>query len=223
MSKILVVEDDTSIVENLTPLLEESGFKVVVATTQKEALAQLDSDTFDIVLLDLGLPDGHGFTVCSHVKHHDLAPVIILSANDDEMSVVTGLDLGSDDFISKPYRPKELISRINTVLRRSGKKQSVVRVGSIEIDAVKGIVRKDQQEVPLSALEYRLLLAFVNHKGAVLTRDQLFEEIWDVAGEYVSDNTLTVYIKRLREKLEGDPSEPQHIKTVRGFGYKLDD
>ena len=140
----------------------------------------------------------------------------------DEYSVVTGLDLGADDYIGKPFRPRELVSRIRSVLRRCGKAQNIIELGDVTIDTAGGTVRKEGQELFLSALEYRLLLVFANHKGNVLSRNQLLEEIWDVAGEVVNDNTLTVYIKRLREKIETDAANPTIIKTVRGLGYRAE-
>ena len=149
--------------------------------------------------------------------------MIFLTASEDESSVVTGLDLGADDYIAKPFRPLELISRIKSVLRRSGKTQSVFELGDLRIDSVRGTVHREGQEVFLSALEYRLLLVFINNKGVVLSRQKLLEEIWDIAGEFVNDNTLTVYIKRLREKIEEDPQNPKIIKTIRGIGYKVGD
>ena len=139
----------------------------------------------------------------------------------DEYSVVTGLDMGADDYINKPFRPRELVSRIRSVLRRTGKSQKLLKEGSITVDTVKGIVYRNGEELALSALEYRMLLIFFNNKGVVLSRGRLLSEIWDVAGEFVNDNTLTVYIKRLREKIEDDPSHPVLIKTVRGMGYRL--
>ena len=150
-------------------------------------------------------------------------PVIFLTASGDEYSVVTGLELGADDYIQKPFRPRELVSRIRSVLRRANKSQSVIALDSVRVDTVKATVTKNGKELYLSALEYRLLLVFLNNRGVVLTRNRLLEEIWDVAGEFVNDNTLTVYIKRLRDKIEDDPQNPTLIKTVRGIGYKLGD
>jgi DNA-binding response OmpR family regulator len=149
--------------------------------------------------------------------------VIFLTATDDEMSVVTGLDMGGDDYIIKPFRPMEIVSRMKSVLRRTGRDQSMIAIGSLQVDSVKGIVRKNGAEVYLSALEYRLLLTFLNNRGVVLSRSKLLQSIWDVAGEFVNDNTLTVYIKRLRDKIEDDPQNPTIIRTVRGIGYKVGD
>ena len=137
--------------------------------------------------------------------------------------MVTGLDLGADDYISKPFRPRELVSRINNILRRYGKATALLKYKNISVDAVKGTVQKDDQEIFLSALEYRLLLYFLNNQGIILSRSKLLEALWDIAGEFVNDNTLTVYIKRLREKIEENPQTPLLIKTVRGLGYKMGD
>ena len=222
MAKILLVEDDRSIITNLTDFLRSEGFSVDSVRGQTDALKRLTSDAYDLILLDVSLSDGNGFAVCSAAKRDSDIPVIFLTASGDEYSVVTGLDLGADDYISKPFRPRELISRIRSVLRRSGRSQPVIDIGSLRVDTVKAQVTKNGQELYLSALEYRLLLVFLNNRGAVLSRAKLLEEIWDVAGEFVNDNTLTVYIKRLRDKIEDDPQNPAIIKTVRGLGYKAE-
>ena len=221
MTKILLVEDDKTIVNMLGDFLMREGFSVKSANGQTAALAALDAEAFDLVLLDVSLADGNGFSVCSAVKAHWNIPVIFLTASGDEYSIVTGFDLGADDYISKPFRPRELISRIKNVLRRTGNTNSTVMLGNVQVDTVKGIATKGGQDLFLSALEYRLLLVFINNRGAVLTRTKLLESIWDIAGEFVNDNTLTVYIKRLREKIEDDPQNPTIILTVRGLGYKV--
>lgn len=221
MAAILLVEDDRAIVENLSVLLKEEGFSVRTAEGQKEAMEAVEQESFDLMLLDISLKEGNGFAVCSAVKARTDLPVIFLTASGDEFSVVTGLELGAEDYISKPFRPRELVSRIRSVLRRCGKTQAVLEVGELKVDTVRGLVTRKGEECFLSALEYRLLLFFLNHKGMVLSRGQLLEEIWDAAGEFVNDNTLTVYIKRLREKIEEDPQNPVLIRTVRGMGYKL--
>lgn len=221
MTKLLLVEDDHAIVENLSAVLKGEGFQIQSAPGQKRALELLEEESFDLMLLDVSLKDGNGFAVCSAVKTSFDLPVIFLTASGDEFSVVTGLELGAEDYISKPFRPRELVSRIRSVLRRCGKTQAVMEVGNLKVDTVRALITKDGQECFLSALEYRLLLFFLNHKGQVLSRNQLLEEIWDAAGEFVNDNTLTVYIKRLREKIETDPQNPEIIRTVRGLGYKL--
>lgn len=220
MIKILIIEDDVTIVKNLSELLRQEGFDISCALTCKEAENKLDALQFDLVLLDILLPDGNGFSLCKRIKSVTDTPVIFLTASADEFSVVTGLDIGADDYIEKPYRPRELVSRIKSVLRRSGKSQSIVNVGNISVDMDKGTVTKNGKDVFLSALEYKLLLIFLNNPGVILTRNKLLSEIWDVAGDFVNDNTLTVYIKRLRDKVEDDVQNPKIILTVRGLGYK---
>ena len=222
MTKILLVEDDRGIVANLTEFLTAEGYDVKNASGQAAALETLASERFDLVLLDISLSDGNGFAVCSAVKSLYKVPVIFLTASGDEYSTVTGFELGADDYIPKPFRPRELVSRIRNVLRLTGGAGSVIHLGDVEVDTVKGVAAKNGKDLYLSALEYRLLLVFLNNRGAVLTRTQLLEAIWDAAGEFVNDNTLTVYIKRLREKIEGAPQNPAIIKTVRGLGYKVD-
>ena len=221
MSKILIVEDDITIIRTLEAYLYSEGFEIVSVSSQREALAALENENVDLLLLDISLAEGNGFAVCEAAKGHGL-PVIFLTASGDENSVVHGLDMGADDYIAKPFRPRELVSRIRSVLRRSGKTKRVVMLGSVSVDAEKGIVSKNGTEINLSALEFRLLMAFVNHRGKLLTRNALLEEIWDAGGDFVNDNTLTVYIKRLREKIEDDPQKPEIIKTVRGLGYRVD-
>lgn len=222
MQNILLVEDDREIIKNLTAFLQEEGFCILSVDGQKDALMQIEQNShkIDLVLLDVSLADGNGFAVCSAIKTTTSIPVIFLTASGDEYSTVTGLDMGADDYIGKPFRPRELISRIKNVLRRSGKTQSILELGDVRVDSLGGTVTKAHEEIFLSALEYRLLLVFLNNKNIVLSRSKLLEEIWDVAGDYVNDNTLTVYIKRLREKVEDDPQNPQLIKTIRGLGYR---
>lgn len=223
MERILLVEDDAAIVQSLSQLLRQQGFQVSCASSQASALALLGED-FDLMLLDVSLPDGSGFAVCAAARHTapDL-PVIFLTASDDELSVVTGLDMGAEDYIAKPFRPLELLSRIRTALRRKGKSAAALRLMDVTVDPGRGRVEKAGREVMLSALEYKLLMLFLTHPGAVLSRDVLLSELWDAGGDFVTDNTLTVYIKRLREKLEDDPQSPRLIKTIRGLGYKAGD
>lgn len=221
MSNILIVEDDLDIVKNLHILLQEEDFKVHSVTTRKEALEEIAKNHYDLILLDLTLPDGNGYSVCTTIKRMTETPVIFLTAMDDEASIVTGFDLGADDYITKPFKPMELVSRVKNVLRRCGKSPAVFKVGNLKIDTLKASVSKNGCEIVLSALEYRLLLVLLNHQGEVLSRNRLLEEIWDIAGDYVNDNTLTVYMKRLRDKLEDNPAAPTMIQTVRGLGYKL--
>ena len=225
MAHILLVEDDASIVHNLTEFLRREGFAVTAVRGQAEALAQLEeaNGAFSLLLLDISLADGNGFTVCAAVKAQYGLPVIFLTASGDEYSVVTGLDLGADDYIAKPFRPRELVSRINSVLRRYRGGSTVLEYRGLRLDVAKAQVTKEGREVFLSALEYRLLLFFFQNQGIVLPRSRILEELWDLAGEYVNDNTLTVYIKRLREKIEDDPAHPVYIQTLRGLGYRMGD
>lgn len=219
---ILLVEDDREVIKNLTEFLNNEGFNVESVTGQKDALSYVDEhmQNIDIVLLDVSLEDGNGFAVCTAIKQNTDISVIFLTASGDEYSVVMGLDMGADDYIGKPFRPRELVSRIKSVLRRSGRISNVIELADIKIDTTGGKVIKSGEEIFLSALEYRLLLIFAANKGVVLSRNKLLEEIWDASGEFVNDNTLTVYIKRLREKIENDAQKPEIIKTVRGMGYR---
>ena len=221
MQKILLVEDEAVIVRALEEFLRAEGFETRAVSGQRQAVEALCGGDLDLTLLDISLADGDGFAVCARAKERGI-PVIFLTASGEENSVVRGLDLGADDYIAKPFRPRELISRIRSVLRRSGRAQSVVSLGPVTVDTDRGTVRRDGEEISLSALEYRLLMAFVNHRGKLLSRAALLEEIWDAGGDFVNDNTLTVYIKRLREKIEADPQNPEIIRTVRGLGYRVD-
>lgn len=219
MERILLVEDDLMIADSLGTFLRQEGFLTACATGQK-AEECLDEGGFDLVLLDISLKDGNGFSLCKKIREQYQVPVIFLTASGDEYSVVTGLELGAEDYIRKPFRPRELLSRIRVVLRRGGKRPSVYDFYGIRVDADKASVSKDGKEIVLSALEYRLLLIFCQNKGNVVKRGKLLAELWDVGGDFVNDNTLTVYIKRLREKIEDDPAQPERIKTVRGIGYR---
>jgi DNA-binding response OmpR family regulator len=221
MPQIFLVEDDKAIAKNLILLLRSEGFTVTHAPTRGDVPAALAANQFDLALIDISLPDGNGFTVCTEIKEIQDIPVIFLTASGDESSVVTGLNMGADDYITKPFRPRELIARIGTALRRRGRSGSDFEIRGLHVDTASGIVKKDGNEVFLSALEYRLLLVFISNPKSIITRDRLLDELWDAAGEFVNDNTLTVYIKRLREKIETDPLSPQIILTVRGTGYRL--
>ena len=233
MSKLLLVEDDQSIVSSLSDYLGNEGFKIESASGQKEAIEKLDNDQYDIALVDIQLSNGNGFSVCSAIKERGTMPVIFLTASDDEYSVVAGLDMGADDYISKPFRPRELLSRINSVLRRTKNTQNIISYHDLVVDTNQATVVKNGTEILLSAMEYKLLLVFLRNKGIVLSRRRLLEilwdttgefindELWDAAGEFVNDNTLTVYMKRLRDKIETNPQEPEIIITVRGLGYKV--
>ena len=222
MTKILLVEDDKAIIANLTEFLNNEGYAVRSVSGQTAAMKLLAEEKADLVLLDVSLAEGNGFATCKAIKAEYDIPVIFLTASGDEYSTVTGFDLGADDYIPKPFRPRELISRIKNVLRLTGNTGKTVKLGDVVVDTEKGVAMKNNKDIYLSALEYRLLLVFINNRGIVLTRNQLIDAIWDVAGEYVNDNTLTVYIKRLREKIEDEPTNPKIILTVRGLGYKVE-
>ena len=221
MSKLLLVEDDQSIVSSLSDYLGNEGFKIENAPGQKEAIEKLDNDQYDIALVDIQLSNGNGFSVCSAIKERGTMPVIFLTASDDEYSVVAGLDMGADDYISKPFRPRELLSRINSVLRRTKNTQNIISYLDLVVDTNQATVSKNGKEILLSAMEYKLLLVFLRNKGIVLSRRRLLELLWDTTGEFINDNTLTVYMKRLRDKIETNPQEPEIIITVRGLGYKV--
>lgn len=221
MKKVFLVEDDREIAKNLARLLQSEGFLVSHAPTQREASGMIAEGRFDLALVDISLPDGNGFAVCTEIRQAQDIPVIFLTASGDEASVVTGLNMGADDYITKPFRPRELVARIEAALRKSGRSPSAFEICGLSIDTTSGIVKKGGQEVFLSALEYRLLLVFINNPDSIITRDGLLDELWDAAGEFVNNNTLTVYIKRLREKIEDDSADPQIILTVRGTGYRL--
>lgn len=223
--KLFVLEDDAAIGMGLSYSLKNEGYDVTVAKSVKSAYEILNKETFSLYILDLTLPDGSGYDVCREIKKSGDFPVIFLTAYDDEVNVVMGLELGADDYISKPFRVKELLARIKSVLRRYSKDSpdGVVSVGSIKVNTNEAKVYKNGAEIILTAMEYKLLLIFINNRGKVLSRQRLLEDIWDVAGDFVNDNTLTVYIKRLRDKIEEDPAKPAVIKTVRGLGYIIDD
>lgn len=219
--RILLVEDDASIVRALSELLRSEGYETAHAARQDDAIDLLRRERFDLALLDVTLAQGTGFAVCAAAR--DAAPgmpVIFLTASDDEYSTVMGLDMGAVDYVAKPFRVRELLSRIKAALRRTGMASQKLCLGPVEIDLGAATARKEGIELELSALEYRLLLHFAQHAGRLVTRDALRNVIWDDAGEFVSDNALNVYIRRLREKIEDDPSDPQIIMTVRGMGYK---
>lgn len=221
MKKILLVEDNETIIMGLKYSLEQEGFQVISAKTAKKSKEKLDNKSIDIVLLDVSLPDGNGFEICKEIKEKNDIPVIFLTAQDEETSVVLGLDLGADDYIVKPFRTRELISRIKSVLRRYGKKEenNIIQHKNIKIDTISAKVYKNNKEIIFTSLEYRILLMLFTNQNKLITREQLLEKIWDIAGNFVNDNTLTVYIKRIREKLEDDSI----IKTIRGLGYRIGD
>ena len=235
--RVLLVEDDEAIGMGLTYSLEKEGYEVVAAKNAAEARSVWKPEKYEICVLDINLPDGSGYDLCRFIKQSEDVPVIFLTAVDAEVNVVMGLEIGADDYICKPFRVNELMARIRSVIRRTGRTQAAGRdneksdrpeiIGDIRIYTNEARVTRIDAEgleetIELTALEYRLLLTFVNNRGIVLSRKQLLSDMWDISGDFVNDNTLTVYIKRLRDKIEKDPADPAIIRTVRGLGYILD-
>jgi len=234
--RLLLLEDDDAIAMGLKYSLEKEGYEVICAKNKLEALNSWQDSFFDLCILDINLPDGNGYDVCRTIKSKEDVPVIFLTASDAEVNVIMGLEMGADDYVCKPFRIGELMARIKTVLRRTGRNKDseaggndgILEIKNVRIhtgEAKVGIMNETtgkEDMVELTALEYRLLLSFYNNRGTVMTRSRLLENMWDVNGDFVNDNTLTVYIKRLRDKIEKDPADPQIIKTVRGIGYILE-
>lgn len=221
MVSVLLVEDDKAIVDSLTEFLMKEDYKITAVPGQRKAQEVLRTDRFDLVLLDISLKDGNGYSLCSEIKNEYDIPVIFLTASGDEASVVAGFDLGADDYIAKPFRPRELVSRIKNALRKYQHDDGQIVIGDLFIDTDSGRVSKGEKEIVLSALEFRILQIFLENRGRILSREALLEDVWDIAGNFVNDNTLSVYIKRLREKIEDDPQNPKIIMTVRGLGYRM--
>lgn len=221
---LFLLEDDYAIATGLCYSLKNEGYEVVHASGVKEAVEIINKEKFSLYILDLTLPDGSGYDVCKMIKKQGDYPVIFLTAYDDEVNVVMGFEFGADDYISKPFRLKELLVRIKSVLRRYSKESAdgIIKLKDLTINTNEAKVYKNGEEIVLTAMEYRLLLILLNNRGKVLSRTQLLENIWDVDGDFVEDNTLTVYIKRLRDKIEEEPNKPAVIKTVRGLGYMID-
>lgn len=219
-----MVEDDEAIRLGLTYYLKQEEFLVVESDSCKKTLEVLEKEEIDLILLDLNLPDGNGFDLFKKIKEIKDIPIIFLTANDLEVSVVMGLDMGADDYITKPFKARELVSRIKNVLRRTAKRSdsNIITIRNVVIDLKQAKVFKDGVDVMLTALEYKILLTLALSPGTVFTREKILADIWDVNEDYVNDNTLTVYVKRIREKIEDDPNHPLIITTVRGMGYKVD-
>ena len=219
---ILLVEDDSAITMGLDYTLKKEGYTVCICMSVEQARAALSKQRFDLALIDLSLPDGSGFNLCEPARAQGAA-VIFLTASDDERCVVNGLDMGGDDYVTKPFRLQELLSRIRSVLRRRQDRQDdVIRIRELRVDLRQAKVFRNGQEVYLSAMEYQLFLFFLHHPGQILTRAQLLDALWDNKGQYVEDNTLSVTMKRLREKIEADPQNPVLITTIRGLGYRME-
>lgn len=224
MRKILLVEDNDTIIMGLKYSLEQENFEVDTAKNIVTAKSKIKKQEYDLYLLDIALPDGEGYEICKTIKEKENSPVIFLTAKDEETDIVQGLDMGADDYVVKPFRTRELISRINSVLRRYQKNTSSenqIKCQNILIDNNTAKVYKNGKEVILTSLEYKILLMLFNNKNILVTREQILDKIWDVAGNFVNDNTLTVYIKRIREKI--DDKDGKIIQTVRGIGYMVGD
>lgn len=223
MHRILLIEDDLSLIDGLEFSLRKNGFEVDVARTIKEALSQLVTQKYDLLLLDLTLPDGSGFEICRKARQTSNVPIIFLTASDEEVNVVMGLDMGGDDYITKPFKLNELISRINALLRRAGISNALyteLKSNGITVRLDENRVLKDGLEIELTVAEYRLLCLLMQNPNNVLTRAVILDKLWDGSGSFVDDNTLSVYVRRLRSKIEDDPENPMYLLTARGVGYK---
>jgi two-component system, OmpR family, response regulator RegX3 len=223
MTQLLLVEDDANLVFGIEYTLSSEGYTVMVAGTLGEARKKLAAGAADLILLDINLPDGSGYELCREIRADSQVPIIFLTALDEEANVVAGLDLGADDYMTKPIRTKELLSRIKAVLRRHsirGQQVSIWQSQDIEVRVLEGTVYKGKKEIILTALEYRLLLMLITHPKQICSRSAILASLWDMSGEFIDDNTLSVHIRRLREKVEAVPAAPQYIVTIRGVGYK---
>lgn len=222
MTRILLVEDEEAILYGLEYCLEQEGFFCDAVQNGSAAIKKSQENSYDMALLDLNLPDLNGFEVMKKIRELKDFPIIFLTANLEEVSIVKGLDMGADDYITKPFKTRELISRMNAVLRRNKKNTgNVIKLGNVMIDLNSAKVLKDSKDVMLTALEYKILLTLALNPEQVFSREKILADIWDVNEEYVNDNTLTVYIKRIREKIEDDMNNPKIILTIRGVGYKI--
>lgn len=220
--RILIVEDDKTIALGLEYALKAEGFDTNIVNNLKAARDFFSQDKYDLVLLDVMLPDGNGYDFCREIRKYSEVPIIFLTAMDEEINLVMGLDIGGDDYITKPFRVRELISRINAVTRRKGNasfEKKLLAFGDLKVYPLDGKIFKKEEEIILTSVEYKLLLVLCKNPGIVISRNQILDALWDYAGDFVNDNTLTVYIKRLREKIEDD-SEQKYIATIRGLGYK---
>ena len=225
-NRILLLEDDVSLVDGLEYALKRNGFEVEFVRTKEESMSRLSQiDLYDMLILDVTLPDGTGFEVCEKVRQlGSLVPILFLTASDEEVNVIRGLDSGGDDYVTKPFRLGELCSRIRALLRRNGitsqNNDTFINCGDITIDLLGSRVLLSGRILDLTSAEYRLICLLVRNANRVTTRNIIMNELWDSTGDFVDDNTLSVYVRRLREKIEVNPSNPEHLITVRGFGYK---
>lgn len=223
MSRILLLEDDLSLINGLAFAFRKQGFELDVARTLREADALWTEGSYDLLVLDVALPDGTGFEFCKKVRRSSKVPIIFLTASDEEVSIIMGLDMGGDDYITKPFKLGVLISRIHALLRRARDFQSTdieLQSNGIRVCLLQGQVFKQEQPLDLTAAEYKLLCLFMKNPNIILTKEQILDKLWDCEGNYIDSSTLTVYMRRLRMKIEDNPSEPQMLLTVRGMGYK---
>ncbi|AFS78220.1 two-component response regulator [Gottschalkia acidurici 9a] len=221
MDKILLVEDDSTLAMGIEYSLKSEGYIVDIANCVSKGKELVDKRDYDLILLDIMLPDGSGYEVFKYTRKNKSIPVIFLTAQDDEVNIVMGLDIGGDDYITKPFRIRELISRIKVVLRRSKMpfERKIIMSDNIKVNLMEHKVHIEQDLVQLTPLEYRLLVTLMSNPYQALSRIKILERIWDINGEFVDDNALSVYVRRLREKIEVDSSKPTYIKTIRGVGY----
>lgn len=222
MKPLLLLEDDAALSDGLQYALYKNGFEVTGARTVRQALALLAENTYSLLVLDVTLPDGTGFDVCKHVRGRgDQVPILFLTAADEEVSVMRGLDSGGDDYVTKPFKFGELCARIRALLRRVGERPDQLACGDLRVDLIACRAFVQGRTLELTAAEYKLLCYLLQNAGRVVTRKAILDALWDSGGEFVDDNTLSVYIRRLREKVEEDPSRPRRLLTERGFGYRL--
>ncbi|MDO5718772.1 MAG: response regulator transcription factor [Tissierellia bacterium] len=225
MTRILLVEDDTALATGIEYLLQNEGYEMDLSTTVKDAKEKINNRDYDLFILDIGLPDGDGYELCHYIRIDKQTPIIFLTARDEERDVVKGLEIGGDDYISKPFRTKELVSRIKSVLRRFSTRitSNILVSGDIKIDQLQARTYLRDEEISLTPSEYKLLLLYMNNSKKVITRIAALENLWDVEGDFINDSSISVYIRRLREKIEDDPSNPRYLKTARGIGYIWDE
>ncbi len=222
MTRLLLVEDDLTIVSGLKYALEQQNYTVDVANTIKEAHELFNQHDFNLLILDINLPDGNGLDFCQEIRQTSNIPIIFLTASETENNIVIGLELGADDYITKPFRLRELLGRVKAVLRRyEGNQLKIIKIKDLEINLQNATVHKNDKEIVLTVIEYRLLLILAQNTNEIVSRAELVRSLFEFGSEYVSDNTLSVYLKRLREKIEDDPSNPVYIETVRRKGYRL--
>ncbi len=223
MKKILLAEDDSSLISGLTFAIEKQGYSVDSVRTKEETLNQWQPGKYDLVILDVSLPDGSGLDICKSIRLQSNVPILFLTAADEETDIIMGLDIGGDDYITKPFKLAVLLSRINALLRRSGHfadDQTTLQSADIRMDMLRGTVYRGDEKIELTGGEYRLLRLLMENPDRIFSPNQLLSHIWEFDGTFTERNTITVYIRRLRLKIEKDPGAPVHIITVRGLGYK---